>query len=64
MFFKFSYITGGSTEKVFQFLMQLKSICIKTFSLLNITVFLNTGERLKTVKDLYNDIIFVKKLFL
>jgi len=46
-FFAFSIITEGTTEKVFQFIMPLKSICNKTLVSLNKNVFLNTAERSK-----------------
>ncbi len=46
-FLRWSFITEGTTEKVLQFKMPLKSIYIKTFVLLSKNVFLNTAERLK-----------------
>ncbi len=57
-------IIEGTTEKMLQFIMQLKSIYEKkNFGSLTKNAFLNTTERFKQEKNVLIDIIFVKKKF-
>ncbi len=59
--FAFSLIEEGTTEKVLQFMMPLKSIHSQTMFCSTKNVFLNTTERFKQEKNLLTDTIFVVK---
>ncbi len=47
MFFAFSIIIEGTTEKVMQFMMPLKSVYNKNLGFMEKNVFLNTTDRFK-----------------
>jgi hypothetical protein len=51
-FFTFSLTVEGATEKVWPFIMPLKSIYNKNAGFTQQNVFLNTTEKLKQEKDL------------
>ncbi len=51
-FFTFSLTVEGATEKVWQFIMPLKSIYSKNAGFTVQNVFLNTTDRLKQENDL------------
>jgi hypothetical protein len=57
----FSLIIEGTTEKVLQFIVVLKSIYNKNLGF--IEVFLNTIERFKTRKTLINIFMVMGKFF-
>jgi len=50
MFFAFSLIIEGATERVLQFIMPLKPICNRNFGFIEQKVFLNNTESFKQVK--------------
>jgi hypothetical protein len=64
VFFAFSLIIEGTTEKVLKFIMTLKSIHNRNFGfIVQKNVFLNTTESFKQEKLLI-DIIFAMKKYL
>jgi hypothetical protein len=62
--FKLSLIIEGTTEKVSQFMMPIKSIYNKNILFLRTKMhFLSTLEKVQTINNLCNDNIFVLNFF-
>jgi hypothetical protein len=63
MLFAFSLITEGTTEKVLQFMMPLKSIYNKNLAFIEHDCIFEHYREVQTRKTLSTDIIFITKEF-
>jgi hypothetical protein len=61
MFFAFSFIIEGTTEKVLQFIIPSSQFTTKTLVSLNKKCIVEHYREVQTIKYLLIDIIFVKK---
>ncbi len=62
-FFVFSLIKEGTTEKVLQFIMPLKSVYNKIFGFIEQKMYFERNSEVQTIKNLLMDNIFVMTIF-
>jgi hypothetical protein len=61
--FSFGLIIEGTTDKVLQFKMPLKSICNQTLGFIEQEMYFETLQRGSNNKNILFDIIFVMEIF-
>jgi len=62
-FFYFSLIIEGTTERVLQFIMPIRSIYNQNIGFIEQILFFELYRRVQTMRNLLIDIIFVMKIF-